>query len=88
VRLTHVATGQTYDTVAATRLRGLVQRRLLPVYGNLPSGSIPPEPSHPAAGLICWASEPVVNYAVAGQSIQQNLALNPLGAPERRGLPG
>jgi hypothetical protein len=77
VRLTNVNTNQTYDTVAATGCAGWCSDAFYQ-FGNLPSGqyrlSIPTLPP----GHIL-ASEPLVNYAVAGQSIQQNLTLNPLG---------
>lgn len=77
VRLTNVATGQTYDTVAATGCVGWYSDAFYH-FANLPTGqyrlSIPTLPP----GHIL-ASEPVVNYTVAGQTIQQNLTLNPLG---------
>jgi len=78
VRLTHVATGQTYDTVAATGCAGWCSDAFYQ-FSNLPTGQYRLSiPTLPPGHLL--ASEPVVNYAVAGQSIQQNLALNPLGA--------
>ncbi|MBP6469585.1 MAG: PKD domain-containing protein [Chloroflexi bacterium] len=77
VRLTNVTTNQTYDTLAATGCAGWCSDAFYQ-FGNLPSGqyrlSIPTLPP----GHIL-ASEPVVNYTTAGQSIQQNLTLNPLG---------
>lgn len=77
VRLTNVTTNQTYDTVAATGCAGWCSDAFYQ-FSNLPNGqyrlSIPTLPP----GHIL-ASEPVVNYTVAGQSIQQNLTLNPLG---------
>jgi hypothetical protein len=77
VRLTNVATSQTYDTVAASGCAGWCSDAFYQ-FSNLPTGqyrlSIPTLPP----GHIL-ASEPVVNYTTAGQSIQQNLTLNPLG---------
>lgn len=77
VRLTNVTTNQTYDTLAASGCAGWCSDAFYQ-FGNLPSGqyrlSIPTLPP----GHIL-ASEPVVNYTTAGQSIQQNLTLNPLG---------
>jgi len=76
VRLTNVATNQTYDTLAAYGCAGWCSDAFYQ-FANLPDGqyrlSIPnPPPGHILAG------EPLLNF-VAGQSIQQNLTLNPLG---------
>lgn len=77
VRLTHVTTNQTYDTVAATGCAGWCSDAFYQ-FDNLPTGQYRLSiPTLPPGYLL--ASEPVVNYAVAGQSIQQNLTLNPLG---------
>jgi hypothetical protein len=77
VRLTNVATNQTYDSVAAYGCAGWCSDAFYQ-FANLPTGqyrlSIPALPP----GHIL-ASEPVVNFTTAGQSIQQNLTLNPLG---------
>jgi PKD repeat protein len=78
VRLTNVATGQTYDTMAATGCAGWCSDAFYH-FTNLPTGQYRLSlPTLPPGHLL--ASEPVVNYAVAGHSIQQNLTLNPLGA--------
>jgi hypothetical protein len=76
VRLTNLATNQTYDTVSTYGCAGWCSDAFYQ-FDNLPDGqyrlSIPnPPPGHIPAG------EPLVNY-VAGQSLQQNLVLNPLG---------
>jgi hypothetical protein len=77
VRLTNVATNQTYDTVAATGCAGWCSDAFYQ-FANLPNGQYRLSiPTLPPGHLL--ASEPVVNYTVAGQSIQQNLTLNPLG---------
>jgi len=77
VRLTNVATNQTYDTVAASGCAGWCSDAFYQ-FGNLPSGQYRLSvPSLPPGHIL--ASEPVVNYTTAGQSIQQNLILNPLG---------
>lgn len=77
VRLTNVATNQTYDTVAATGCAGWCSDAFYQ-FSNLPNGQYRLTiPTLPPGHLL--ASEPVVNYIVAGQSIQQNLTLNPLG---------
>ncbi|MBK8990035.1 MAG: carboxypeptidase regulatory-like domain-containing protein [Chloroflexi bacterium] len=77
VRLTHVATNQTYDTVAASGCAGWCSDAFYQ-FSNLPTGQYRLSiPTLPPGHLL--ASEPVVNYTVAGQSIQQNLMLNPLG---------
>jgi hypothetical protein len=77
VRLTHVSSNQTYDTVAAYGCAGWCSQAFYQ-FTNLPDGqyrlSIPTLP--PGHVLV---SEPLVNY-VAGQTVQQNLILNPLGA--------
>jgi hypothetical protein len=76
VRLTNLNTQQIYETVAAHGCAGWCSDAFYQ-FTNLPAGqyrlSIPtPPPGH------MLASEPVVNYT-AGQSLQQNLSLNPLG---------
>ena len=77
VRLTNVATNQTYDTVAAYGCAGWCSDAFYQ-FPNLPNGQYRLSiPTLPPGHLL--ASEPVVNYTVAGQSIQQNLTLNPLG---------
>ncbi|MBE7529392.1 MAG: carboxypeptidase regulatory-like domain-containing protein [Ardenticatenaceae bacterium] len=77
VRLTNVATNQTYETVAATGCAGWCSDAFYQ-FTNLPTGQYRLSiPTLPPGHLL--ASEPVVNYTVAGQSIQQNLTLNPLG---------
>jgi hypothetical protein len=77
VRLTNVATNQTYDTVAAYGCAGWCSDAFYQ-FANLPTGQYRLSiPTLPPGHLL--ASEPVVNYTVAGQSIQQNLTLNPLG---------
>jgi hypothetical protein len=77
VRLTNVNTNQTYDTVAATGCAGWCSDAFYQ-FSNLPTGQYRLSiPTLPPGHLL--ASEPLVNYAVAGQSIQQNLTLNPLG---------
>lgn len=77
VRLTNVATNQTYDTVAASGCAGWCSDAFYQ-FSNLPTGQYRLSiPTLPPGHLL--ESEPVVNYAVAGQSIQQNLTLNPLG---------
>ncbi|MBX3055818.1 MAG: carboxypeptidase regulatory-like domain-containing protein [Anaerolineae bacterium] len=77
VRLTNVTTNQTYDTVAATGCAGWCSDAFYQ-FSNLPNGQYRLTiPTLPPGHLL--ASEPVVNYIVAGQSIQQNLTLNPLG---------
>jgi hypothetical protein len=77
VRLTNVATQQTYETVAATGCAGWCSDAFYQ-FGNLPTGQYRLTiPTLPPGHIL--ASEPVVNYTTAGQSIQQNLTLNPLG---------
>ncbi|PDW00611.1 SdrD B-like domain-containing protein [Candidatus Chloroploca asiatica] len=77
VRLTNVATNQTYETVAATGCVGWCSDAFYQ-FTNLPTGQYRLSiPTLPPGHLL--ASEPVVNYAAAGQSLQQNLTLNPLG---------
>jgi hypothetical protein len=77
VRLTNVATNQTYDTVAASGCAGWCSDAFYQ-FSNLPTGQYRLSiPTLPPGHLL--ASEPVVNYTTAGQSIQQNLTLNPLG---------
>jgi hypothetical protein len=76
VRLTNVATNQTYDTVAATGCAGWCSDAFYQ-FSNLPIGQYRLSISVLPPGYLL-ASEPVVNYTV-GQNIQQNLMLNPLG---------
>lgn len=77
VRLTNVATNQTYDTAATTGCAGWCSDAFYQ-FSNLPTGQYRLSiPTLPPGHLL--TSDPVVNYAVAGQSIQQNLILNPLG---------
>ncbi len=76
VRLTNTATGQVFTTPAAAGCAGWCSDAFYQFH-NLPGGqyrlSIPtPPPGH------ILASEPLVTYT-AGQSLQQNLLLNPLG---------
>jgi uncharacterized protein (DUF2141 family) len=77
VRLTHLSNNQTYETLAAYGCSGWCSQAFFQ-FSNIPDGqyrlSIPILPP----GHVL-ASEPVVNY-IAGQTVQQNLLLNPLGA--------
>jgi hypothetical protein len=76
VRLTNLASSQNYDTVAAYGCAGWCSDAFYQFH-NLPTGqyrlSVPtPPPGH------ALTSEPVLHYT-AGETIQQNLALSPLG---------
>jgi hypothetical protein len=76
VRLTNVTTNQTFNMVAAYGCSGWCSDAFYQ-FTNLPTGQYRLTiPTLPPGHIL--ASEPVVNYT-AGQAIQQNLTLNPLG---------
>ncbi len=82
VRLTHLATNQVYTTTAANGCAGWCSQAFFQ-FNNLPTGQYrlgigeSPLSGLPPGYLL--ASEPVVHYAAAGQTIQQNLMLSLLG---------